>query len=277
MVLKLEQILGSKNSLAVLRYLVLHSYLSYGITELSEILNISKSNVLRILKVFENEKIIIIQKSGRKKLIRINSELKLIENLWKIFMVEKQMNLQAEFKNIIELFYEEIKKETEVFILFGSVAQGLAKRDSDIDLLVVGKKRLPGPRFKFPFRFEIHNYTWEELEEKKDFVVLDALINGIVYKGDLFGIIKEIKYFPKSYLIYRLSKIKGFLSKAESLSGKAKEYYQDLARISLGEVTALMEKKTIIPKRKIKVIIKNRKIKELEEMIAKEGEKIWLV
>jgi len=278
MVLKLEQILGSKNRVKILRYLTLKPYLSFGLTELSQTTNISKSNVLMVLRILKKENLIVEQKSGKKKLIRINSENELIKQLWKIFMVEKKTFLSPEFKNIVDLFFDKVKERVNVFILFGSVAQGLATKESDIDILIVGDKKLKGPILKYlPFRFEIHNYSWQDLKEKRDFVVLEALTNGIVYKGDLDSIIKELKFFPKVYLIYRLNKVKEFLTKTTKLKGKSKVYYQKLADVTLGEIESLLKKKEIIPKKKLKTKATFKKIKKLEQEIVKEGEQVWLI
>ena len=272
MVLKLEQLLGSKNGLAVLRYLVLRPQISFGLSELSETLEISKSNILRVLKPLQEANLIIEQKSGRKKLLQINAEQEIVPQLWKIFMLEKKSEVAPEFKNIIDLFYSKIQEKVDVFILFGSVAQGVATKDSDIDIIIVGDTKISGPILGYlPFRFEVHNYSWKELQEKKDFVVLEALTNGIIYKGELYDLIKELKLFPKAYLIYRLNKVKEFVQKAGGSAGQAKEYYQNLAKVTYGEIESLLGKQGIQPKRFLKTSATLPRIEELERRIAQEG------
>src|SRR3989338_5868013 len=162
MVLKLEQIVGSKNSISILRHLTLFPYRSFGLTQLSEELKISKSNVLRILVPLTEEKIVLERSGGRKKKYQVNSEHHFITELWKLFMVEKQSHLPAYFKNGIDIFYEKVKERIDVFILFGSVARGLAEEESDIDILVIGDKKLKGPVVELPYRFEVHNYSWQD-------------------------------------------------------------------------------------------------------------------
>jgi len=277
MVLKLEQLLGSKNSIAVLRYLTLRPYASFGLSELAEILEISKSNILRVLKPLQEAHLINEQKAGRKKLLQINGQQEIVPQLWKIFMLEKKSTLAPEFKNIIDLFYSKIREKVDVFILFGSVARGLATRESDIDIVIIGDTKISGPILDYlPFRFEVHNYTWRELQEKKDFVVLEALTNGIVYKGELYALIKELKLFPKAYLIYRLNKVKEFVQKAKESAGQAKKYYQTLANIASGEIESLLNKKGIQPKRFLKTTVTLPKIEELEKRIAQEGAGVWI-
>jgi len=284
MVLKREQFnlerIATKNTIKVLRFLTTKPYLSFGLTELSEDLKISKSNILRILPVLREGNLIIEQKSGKKKLFRINSERSIIKILWSLFMSERRYNLPTNFKNVVDLFYEQVKNDIELFILFGSVAQGLATEKSDVDICVVGGKEINARRFDFlPHRFEIHNYSWEDVKDLNDFVILDALLKGVVYKGDVFEIVANLKSFPKSYLIYRLEKAKEFFKKAELLENEANEYYKGIAKITLGEVESLLHRKSTIPKQEIvfEDINIEAKIKILEEEIVREGERIWLI
>jgi len=284
MVLKREQFnlerIATKNTIKILRFLTTKPYLSFGLTELSEDLKISKSNILRILTVLREGNLIIEQKSGKKKLFRINSEMSMIKILWNLFMSERRYNLPTNFKNVIDLFYEQVKNDVELFILFGSVAQGLATEKSDVDICVVSGKEINAGRFDFlPHRFEIHNYSWEDVKDPNDFVILDALLKGVVYKGDVFEIVANLKSFPKSYLIYRLEKAKEFFKKAELLENEANEYYKGIAKTTLGEVESLLHRKSTIPKQEIvfEDINIEAKIKILEEEIVREGERIWLI
>jgi predicted nucleotidyltransferase len=276
---KLEQI-ATKNTIKVLRFLTTKPYLTFGLTELSEELRISKSNVLRILEVLCGCNLIIAQKSGKKKVFRINSEKDIIKLLWNLFMSEMRYNLPTSFKNVIDLFYEQVKNDVELFILFGSVAQGLATEESDIDICVVSEKAISARRFDFlPHRFEIHTYLWDDVKDPNDFVILDALLKGVVYKGDVFNILADLKSFPKSYLIYRIEKAKKFLKKAELQENEANEYYKNIAKITVGEVESLLHRKSTIPKRAIAFedINIEAKIKILEEELVREGERIWLI
>ena len=145
---------------------------------------------------------------------------------------------------------------------------------------MVSEKDINAKRFGFlPYRFEIHNYLWDDVKNPIDFVILDALLNGVVYKGDVFDIVVNLKSFSKSYLIYRIEKAKELLKKAELLENEASEYYKSIAKITLGEVESLLHRKSTIPKREIEVedINIESKIKILEEKIVREGEKIWRI
>lgn len=281
MVLNLEQFnledLAARNTLKILRFMIQKPYLTWGLTELSNELNISKSNVSRILKVLLAHHIINQQKTQRKKVYRINSGLNLVKIFWKLFMEEKRQNVRPDFKNRIDLLYNKIGDEVDLFILFGSVATGLATKKSDIDVVVVSEKPLDVKKYDFlPYRFEIHQYNWQDIQSPVDFVVLESLINGIVYKGDVWEIIAQLDTFPKPYIIYRLEKAKEFLNKAESLEGPAREYYENMAKVTIGEVHSVIREGRTVPKGEIELENLNETIKELEMSISRQGDKIWL-
>lgn len=277
MVLKKEFNLESiitKNGIRILRLMIKRPYLSYGLSELSSSLGISKSNILGYLRVLQKNNLVRTEKEGKKKTYKINSSLEIMQLLWLLFMNEKKNNLRPASKNIVDYIFNKVKDKAEVFILFGSVAYGLEQEGSDIDILVVGDKRIKEEKLDiFPKRVEFHLVTKEQLEKMQDFVLLEAIMNGIVYKGDIFRLVTNLKWFPKLYVLFRLHKAKEHLAKASKLKGHAKEYYKELARVSLGEIEALLFKKQILPKKLIKL---TSTIEFLEEKISKEGEQIWL-
>lgn len=94
--------------------------------------------------------------------------------------------------NEIERFGRQIGEQfkAEKVILFGSYAQGTAKEESDIDLLVVARTNLPpGERYgavrrlvsDFPAGFDIVVETPEEYSKWR------TVVNHIVYFADRYG------------------------------------------------------------------------------------------
>ncbi len=138
----LEDII-TKNGMRILRLMIKRPYLSYGLSELSSSLGVSKSNVLGYLRVLQKNNLIRTEKEGKKKTYKINSSLEIMQLLWLLFMNEKKNNLRPASKNTVEYIFEKVKDKAEVFILFGSVAYGLEQEGSDIDILVVGDVVLP--------------------------------------------------------------------------------------------------------------------------------------
>jgi len=72
----------------------------------------------------------------------INYEINTVKIMWKLFMDEERQNIDVNFKNVIDLLYHQVRNDVELFIVFGSVAQGLATQKSDIDICIVSKKSL---------------------------------------------------------------------------------------------------------------------------------------
>jgi hypothetical protein len=54
--------------------------------------------------------------------------------------------------------------------------------------------------------------------------------------------LREPVLFPKLTYIYRLKKSKDFLDKSRNLKGDAKDYYQQMAEITVGEVKSILSK-----------------------------------
>ncbi|HEW79385.1 MAG TPA: nucleotidyltransferase domain-containing protein [Phycisphaerales bacterium] len=94
--------------------------------------------------------------------------------------------------NEIQIFGENIGRQfgAEKVILFGSYAQGIPTKDSDVDLLVVAKTSLP-PRERyavvrrlvadFPAAFDIIVKTPDEYNRWR------SVVNHIVYFADKYG------------------------------------------------------------------------------------------
>lgn len=280
MVLKKEQFiiesLASKTIFSVLRLFIERPYSSFSLSGISRITGVSKSNVLRALQVLATAGIIRITRGGKIKLFKADSGKGITKALANLLMQERLVNLKSKTKNAVEYLFSEIGDDVEGFVLFGSCVYGLETEKSDIDILVLSKKRIKISSAKFlPYRFEIHSKTWSEMEQSRDFVALDALLNGIFFKGGnrLFGIKAKVESFPKSYALFRLKKAKEFEERLQKAKGESKKYYKELLSISLGEIESLLFEGRIVPKKRAKPI---RTIEEIEERLAKEGEMIWL-
>jgi len=280
MVLKKERFriesLASKTTISVLRLFIEKPYAQFSISDISKISGISKSNVLRALHALSNSGMIRVARGGARKLFKIDSGKRIVKAAANLYMQERIENLKPKTKNAVEYLFSEISIKVDAFILFGSCAYGLETSKSDIDILVISKNEVKISSAQFlPYRFEIHSKTWEEVAQLKDFVALDAVLNGITFKGSdkLFEIKAGIESFPKSYALFRLKKIKEYKEKAESADGMTRKYYKDLIKISLGELESLLFEGKIVPKKLIQL---KRTIEEIEEKLGNEGDRIWL-
>lgn len=277
--------LGSRNALRALRCLVRQPHILKSITEISDDLGISRSNVYRAVKSIEQLGLIIQIKDGKKKLYKTDLSSRFAVKFFEIFVQERFMNLPSRLANVLSAFSQSAS-ECGAMILFGSYASGLAHELSDIDICCICedekvKVEIKGLSRKYypDFRFEIHFYNKQALEKLNDFVVLDSLLNGIPFVGAelVFSYLAKMQNFPKAYLLYRLQKCEGYIKKISKTSGPAKEYFQNLVNISIGEINAVLKLKTTVPKKSIKKINAVETIEHLHNEIARRGDAIWLI
>lgn len=274
----------SKNAVRVLRCLFRRPYMAMGITEIAGGVGISRSNVYRAVREIQNSGLIVQVKTGRKKLFRIDSSSRAASLFFALFSVERYNRLPARVKNLLDRLVKECP--CKAMVLFGSFAQGLYGKYSDIDLCLVEDVEEARHRMKrwaksfYPeFRFELHFYKEKDFREMMDFVVLDSLLNGIAVTGldFIFQQASRIQTFSKTYLLYRLHQCEAYLKKLNKVSGPARRYFQELITVSLGEIHALIKVKTTVPKKRIKNFRFSGEIERLHEELSKKGDRVWLI
>ena len=136
--MQLLNILGTKNNINVIRFLVRHKDWEFNISELSKDTKINKGALSRIIKKLEKENVIRLNRKGRILLFKINKDNLFIKNVI-IPLFEKE---EAFFKEYLKNKLTKLKeKDVLSIILYGSYASGEATLTSDIDLMVVVKNK----------------------------------------------------------------------------------------------------------------------------------------
>ena len=128
----LEQILGTKNNIKVLRTLIKHKNWEFNITELARDLDINKGILSRLVENLEKENIIFVKRKGKIKLFGINQKNEFIKSVI-IPLFERE-------ENFFDLVLKDFKikhKNVISIILYGSVATGKVKLTSDVDILII--------------------------------------------------------------------------------------------------------------------------------------------
>ncbi len=131
----LETLLGSKAKVKILRVLIRYGTKKFTSRELAVQMSLSHTAVLKALPELEEMDIVNKESHGTSNLITINQESYCYPFLKQLF--------EAEEKTIEELKHA-IKHpllETEIIILFGSIAEKKEEINSDIDLLVITKEK----------------------------------------------------------------------------------------------------------------------------------------
>jgi len=126
----IENLLGSKTKIKVLRKFVQNRDWTFNLTELSKDLDINKGNLSRVLGDFEKEKIVSVVRKGRIKLFKLDLNDKFVKDLLiPLFELEERIFQSVE---------ERLKIiDAESTVLYGSFARKEARPCSDIDVMVL--------------------------------------------------------------------------------------------------------------------------------------------
>ncbi len=135
----LEKILGSKVKIGIVRTLLKHPARVYSGRELSrQIKGISHMAVFKSIKDLIDYNLVNVEHHGGVQLIKLNKKSYLYKPLKSLFYCEERS------RNKLILYIKKLfekNKEIEAIVLFGSIAKGIEKVDSDIDLLILARNK----------------------------------------------------------------------------------------------------------------------------------------
>ncbi len=130
----LEQVLGNKGSISVLRTLIGHRGRVFTIRLLAEDAGISHTEAASTVNDLEKLGIVQVQPVGKAHQISLNKKSYVLNKIIEpIFKAEQQS-----FQEVMVILKKNLdSKKIISAVVFGSVARGEEKKDSDIDLLII--------------------------------------------------------------------------------------------------------------------------------------------
>src|SRR3989344_706807 len=185
----LEVLLGSKVKVKILRALFRFQTKTFTLRELADNIQVSHTAVLKSLGDLQGMNIIKIESHGTSNLIALNKESCLYNELKRLF--------ESELK-IIGLLAEKINKilpKAKSMAIFGSIAAGKERLNSDIDILIISRDKgkiseiVAKNQEEFSKLFgnviSAHIMAESEFERKKNTpFIKDILENYILIKGN---------------------------------------------------------------------------------------------
>ncbi|MCL4437274.1 MAG: MarR family transcriptional regulator [Thaumarchaeota archaeon] len=133
------EILGSKASFRVLKTLLRFRGKIFTIRELAKTAGLSHPETSKVLKTLEKRGVVRLQPVGRAYQVSLNEESYILKSVIEpLFRAEE--NTVGALISTIKPFFNKDKRISTVAI-FGSVAKGMEKESSDIDLLVIAEDR----------------------------------------------------------------------------------------------------------------------------------------
>ena len=132
------EVLGSKASIRVLKTLVRYRGKVFTIRELARTAGLSHPEVSLVVKDLESRGVVRVQPVGRAHQVVLNDESYILKSIVEP-MIKAETDTLNSLVSTIRPFFR--KKGVTSVAIFGSVAKGLERRLSDVDLLIIADDR----------------------------------------------------------------------------------------------------------------------------------------
>ena len=191
----LDEVLGNKTKVKLLRGFFTYPEKEFTESELQRIAGIPQASVHRNVKSLLENGLLDRKRIGKANLYSLNKEHILYPLLSSDF--EEERNILVELKEMIAGAVKDLS-EVEMAVLFGSIAKGIERADSDVDVFIVckgDKSRLEEKlkdlisvirnRFGNPFSLMIKRC--EELKELKTRSIYKEIKSGeVIFRREGF-------------------------------------------------------------------------------------------
>jgi predicted nucleotidyltransferase len=171
----------------------------YHLREISKLSSVPLKTTSRALEELERENIIRSHLEGRHKYFELN-----LDNIKTKFLIEETEIYRTfiffEKYPVFKSFLKEIKLVDGSIIVFGSFAEFIAGKDSDLDILVISDKEFNLPEYLLPYK--IHKITLSKKEflsalEKDEPLIKEIIANHIVLHNHSFFVDMLWWYYGK--------------------------------------------------------------------------------
>lgn len=165
------------------------------IKKINEKTKLPQQTISRILNNLVKENILSYEIHGKNKFFFLNKDY--LEIILEIAESQKALNFKMNNKNI-SLIINELKEISESIIIFGSYASNKKDKNSDLDLIIIGKfnsKEINKMKKKYPIEINIHFFTQKDfikkLKEKNPFLI--EIKENHIFFGDISKLINLMK------------------------------------------------------------------------------------
>ena len=152
-------------------------YRRINVREYARLIKVSPPTASKMLFEFNKEELLITEKDRNYIFYYANKNNKIFSELSRIYWKFKIKGL-TNFLN----------KNTTVFtiILFGSLSKAEVKKDSDIDICIIGQKKEHNLKvFENNLKRKIQLFFFDSIKEIKSSELANNIINGYVLEGKL--------------------------------------------------------------------------------------------
>jgi len=168
----------------------------YG-RNLIEKVKLSQKNIAITLNELEENNVLTSQKAGNMKYFSLNKENPLIVRYLILAEIDSSIEFLRNNPKINHIISTIIKNQ--IIVVFGSYAKGLQKKDSDLDLLIIGnydKKKIREIRENYGIKISIKNTSKKgfiKSMKEKNMLMNEILNNHIILSGYEEFVLEVIK------------------------------------------------------------------------------------
>jgi len=185
----------------IMRLFYEHKNESLHLREIVRRVSMNENSAKRFLDKLEKERMLVSKKDGNMRKFSIRKT----DNVFRIFTffdMEKLSGLELLRKNAINYFVDHLGEKPIIAFVFGSTARGAARKDSDIDILLIVNHKLNTKEAsdyaetQTGIRISIFQITYKDfklqLKTKEDKVIASAIETG-------FPITNHIQYYREVF------------------------------------------------------------------------------
>jgi len=220
---------------------------------------------------------------------RIDTASPLVGPLFEMFNHERYLSVRQKIREALVRIMAGIDTSgLSCVLLFGSQARGTSREMSDIDMCFVWRENKWDDGFQsrvrdlaFPYILvEPHCYSEDVFTTVPDLVVLDSILHGVSLHGHhyLLSTRQDLESIRKEVLLARLDGCRRILEMATQVLGAAKEHFEDIVEVGLTEIEMIIARGTTVSRREVEPQGDLEwRLRNLEALLARLGEKVWLV
>lgn len=114
---------------------------NFHLREIARRTNMNENNASKILVKLEKNKILISKRDGNLKKFFISNQDRVF-SIFSYFDIEKLNGMDILRKRAIDYFMEKLEEKPIIALIFGSSVKGTARKDSDIDILLIVNSKI---------------------------------------------------------------------------------------------------------------------------------------
>jgi predicted nucleotidyltransferase len=184
----LEEVIGSKTAIALIRALLTHKGKVFTIRGLAETAGVSASEASLVVRQLEEAGVLRLQPVGRSFLVTLNERSFVVQRIMKP-VIRAESETVSELVKLLKDCFAHMEKAAgmQSVYLFGSVVRGEERKDSDVDLLDISSdfEKASGivsraqEKVAAAFNKQLSPLIWSEAELARKKSKNDELINSM--------------------------------------------------------------------------------------------------